>query len=250
MKKRKTEWHDKFFSGIYTQMLAGTFDRATNEHQARGIKRRLKLRKGQSVLDVPCGQGRVTIPLARLGMKAYGLDRQAHYIRLAKAAAKRQRAKVEFTVGDMRALPFREKFNGLFNWFGSFGYFSDKENRKVLEGFYRALKPGGQLLVEGLNKDFILMNFKERMEVTAGGVKSIHENRWSKADRRMHSRWTLLSGRKKEVHQIVMRLFNARELKLLFRQAGFRQVRFYDGLNGRPAKADTVRLIVVAQKPR
>lgn len=248
MKKRKSEWHNKFFKGIYTQMLARTYDVATNKRQARGIKKLLKLKKGQSVLDVPCGQGRLTIPMARLGLKAFGMDRQASYIRLAQAAAKRKRARVDFRAGDMRQLHFRDKFDGLFNWFGSFGYFSDIQNQQVLDGFYRALKPGGRLLVEGIHKDWILKNFKPKMEMTAGGVKTVHANRWNSRDQRIHSRWTLTLGKKKEVHQVVMRLFNPRDLAPLFHRAGFKQVRFYGDLKGRPLKSTSPRMIAVARK--
>ncbi len=248
MKMSKAEWHDKFFSGIYTKMLAGQYDEATNVRQAKGIKRLLGLRRGQSVLDIPCGQGRLTIPMARLGLEASGLDRQASYIRMAKSAEKRKKAKVNFIAGDMRNNPFTESFDGLFNWFGSFGYFSDRENQKVMEGFYRALKPGGRLLLEGINKDFILKNFKPRMEVNAGGVRTLHENRWSPRDQRIYSRWNFILGRKKEVHDIRLRLFNARDLKPMLQRAGFVQVGFFGDLKGNRLEASSPRMIAVARK--
>jgi SAM-dependent methyltransferase len=49
--------------------------------------------------------------------------------------------------GDMREPPFEGRFDALVNWFSSFGYFDDETNRRVLEGFARALRPGGVLLI-------------------------------------------------------------------------------------------------------
>jgi tRNA U38,U39,U40 pseudouridine synthase TruA len=46
-------------------------------------------------------------------------------------------------VGDLRGLDFNEEFEGVYNWGGSFGYFSDEENADVLRRYVRALRPGG-----------------------------------------------------------------------------------------------------------
>jgi ubiquinone/menaquinone biosynthesis C-methylase UbiE len=243
----KLEWHDQFFKGIFTQMLAGQYDEAANRRQAKGIKKLLGLRKGQKVLDLPCGQGRLTHAIARLGVEATGMDRQAHYIRLAKKKG-RSRNTPHFLVGDMRQTHFEGTFDGIFNWFGSFGYFPESQNQKVLDNFHRALKPGGRLLIEGLNKDWILKNFKPVFELTAGGVKTIHENRWDKAHQRIDSLWTLTAGRKKEVHRVLIRLYNARDLTLMLRRAGFKKMRFFQDLKGHPLRPASMRFIVVAQK--
>ena len=59
------EWFERFFNGLYARVLPKSWDDAVSLDQARKVKRLLGLRKGQSCLDVPCGMGRLTIPLAR-----------------------------------------------------------------------------------------------------------------------------------------------------------------------------------------
>src|SRR5689334_22660163 len=126
-------WHQKVFKGLYRDVLANIFDGKTNLQQAGIIKRLLKARKGQKILDVPCGQGRLTLALARMGLKMSGVDVTEIYIQRARRAAAGKRNAPDFQVGDMRELPFEEDFDSLFNWFGSFGYFSEKQNKETLK---------------------------------------------------------------------------------------------------------------------
>ncbi len=46
--------------------------------------------------------------------------------------------------------------------FHSFGYFSDEEDRMLLEKVYNALKERGRFLIEILSRDWLLKNFVER----------------------------------------------------------------------------------------
>ena len=65
---------------------AGHEDRAPAE--TRLVRRLLRLRNGQSVLDLPCGQGRIAIELAKAGLAVTGVDLMASYVRRARRQAK------------------------------------------------------------------------------------------------------------------------------------------------------------------
>ena len=142
-------WYDEFFGGLYARVLAGTFDEARSLKDARTVKRLLKLRKGARVLDIPCGMGRLTLPLARMGLIMTGVDLTGRYIKQARRHAKQESLDVGFRQDDMRKVDFDSTFDAAFNWFGSFGYFSDADNLNVCRCMYKAVKPGGQFLVDG-----------------------------------------------------------------------------------------------------
>ena len=72
--KKRPEWFQTFFDGLYAKVLPKTFDDPTTLRQARIIKRLLKLRKGRHVLDIPCGMGRISLPLARNRIRVTGVD--------------------------------------------------------------------------------------------------------------------------------------------------------------------------------
>ena len=69
---RPKEWYHEFFDDLYAEVLANQFPQSQTLRQVRLVKRLLKLRRGQHVLDIPCGLGRIAFPLAEAGIKVVG----------------------------------------------------------------------------------------------------------------------------------------------------------------------------------
>jgi SAM-dependent methyltransferase len=244
------EWYDRFFDGLYARVLPRTWDEAATLEQARMVRRLLRLRKGQRVLDVPCGMGRLTIPLARTGLAMTGVDLTASYLRRARRLAREAGLAVRFVESDMRAIDFQEEFHAAFNWFGSFGYFSDAGNLAFCRRVLRALRPGGRFLVEGPNKSWVLAHFHPAAEKKIGGVRILNRNRWDSRTDRVYSTWTFRRGKATERHVIRMRLFNGGEIRALLRAAGFGEVRLLPRPPVGPFTRHSRRLIAVATKPK
>jgi len=243
-------WHDRFFKGLYGRVLAHQFLHAASLDHARTVQRLLRVRRGARVLDIPCGLGRVTLPLARKGLLMTGVDRERGYIARARRAAARARVKATFVCADMRDIDFAGEFDAAFNWFGSFGYFSDRENLDFLRRIFRALKAGGRFLVDGPNKSFILSHFYKGADERIGGVRIIHRNGFDRRAGRAITRWTFIRGRRRESHTSSMRIFAGGELRALLRAAGFRDIRLHGRLGHRPFTRHSRRLIAVGRKPR
>ena len=242
-------WYERFFDGLYSRVLPKQFDKAVTLRQARIVKRLLKVRKGHRVLDIPCGVGRLTIPMGKTGLLMTGVDLTAEYLRRASRDARRARAKAGFLCCDMRAIDFCGEFDAAFNWFGSFGYFSDAENLAFCQRVLRALRPGGRFLVEGINKTWLLTHFRPETELQAGGVSVAMHNRWDKRTNRVCSTWTFRRGKTRERHTVDMRVFNGAEIRALLRSAGFRDVKLYQNPPDRPFSRHARRWIAVARKP-
>ena len=243
------EWFETFFDGLYARVLPKSHDDGATLEQARLVKRLLRLRKGQRALDVPCGMGRITLPLARMGVEMTGVDLTAVYLRRARRAARKAGLDVRWVHSDMREIDFEGKFHGAVNWFGSFGYFSDADNLAFARRVCRALRPGSRFLVEGVNKSWLLAHFRPRMEHRVGGVRITQESRWRARTNRVRSTWTFHRGKATEAHQIVMRIFNGAELRALLREAGFRDVELCTRPYGRFTRHSR-RLLAVARKAR
>lgn len=242
------EWFEGFFGGLYTHVLAAQ-DETKSRQQARLVKRLLGARRGQRVLDIPCGMGRLTIPMAKMGLAMTGVDLVPAYIRRAGRAARRERTQVRFIRGDMRHIDFHEEFDAAFNWFTSFGYFSDAGNLAFLRRVLAALKPGGRFLVDVVNISFILAHSCPRSDETIAGVRVRMSARWDGRARRMRNTWTFSKGEVTERHRFSLRMFTGTELRGLLRRAGFREIRLY----GRPPLGrftrHSRRLVAVARKP-
>ncbi len=93
------------------------------ETEAAFVRRCLRLRKGQIVLDAPCGAGRVSLPLARYGHHVVGIDIRESFISRARKRSRREKLEVDLQVADLRRAHLPEgAFHGIFSWFNSFGY--------------------------------------------------------------------------------------------------------------------------------
>jgi 2-polyprenyl-3-methyl-5-hydroxy-6-metoxy-1,4-benzoquinol methylase len=243
------EWFERFFDGLYARVLPSTFDDAATLRQARTVKRLLKLRRGQRVLDIPCGMGRLTIPLARMGMAMTGVDLTASYLRRARGRARQEGLDIRLVQSDMRDIESVEEFDAAFNWFGSFGYFSDEGNLAFCRRVFRALRPGGRFLVEGVNRSWLLAHFLARTEQILGGVHIVHRNRWDEKAGRVISTWTLTRGKVTERHTIRMRTFSGAEMRALLHAAGFREVRLFTHSPFGRFTRHSRRLIAVGTRP-
>jgi SAM-dependent methyltransferase len=243
-------WFEKFFDGLYRDVLPSTFAHADSRRHARTIRRLLRLRAGQRVLDVPCGMGRIAIPLAGMGLHVTGVDRMASYLRRVRRAARAAGVRVDCVRCDMRHVDFREEFDAAFNWFGSFGYFSDRDNLAFARRVLAALRPGGRFLVEGLNQPWLRRHFRPHSEETIGGVRIVHRRRWDARGARVADTWTMRRGSRVERHRIVIRIYNGPELRTLLQEAGFGETRLYGCPPVGQLTRGARRLIAVARKPR
>ena len=79
------------------------------EREMRALRRMTRWR-GRDVLEVGCGDGRLTSRLARLGCRVCALDPDAALVRRArKALGARDRDSVTYRVGSAERLPYRAR---------------------------------------------------------------------------------------------------------------------------------------------
>ena len=102
----------------------------------------LQIESGMSVLDVPCGNGRHAVELARCGIHMTGVDLSAGFVAEARARV----PEIEWVQGDMRELPWKSRFDAAYCWGNSFAYFDHDNCCRFLEAVARALKAGGRQL--------------------------------------------------------------------------------------------------------
>jgi 2-polyprenyl-3-methyl-5-hydroxy-6-metoxy-1,4-benzoquinol methylase len=243
------EWFEEFFGGFYAKVLPNVFTEEQILEDARAVKRLLGARKGHRVLDIPCGMGRITIPMARMGLRMTGVDLTAPYITQARGLARQEGLEISFIRKDMRRINFNGEFDAAFNWFGSFGYFCDSENLEFCQRVFRALKPGGRFLVETANKSWLLAHFRARDDRTVGGVRIVEHAKWDAQNKRILSTWTLHNAGKTERRRISTQIFSADEMRSLLRAAGFRGIALFGYRPLGRFTRHSVRLVAVCRRP-
>jgi len=99
--------------------------------------------KGQAVLDVACGTGVVAVTAARAGARVKALDLSPALLDDARKNAAIIGAAIEFTEGDVEALPYKDaEFDVVLSQFGHM--FAPRPEFAVRE-MLRVLKPGGRI---------------------------------------------------------------------------------------------------------
>ena len=94
-------------------------------------------------LDIACGTGNVTVPLARRGAMVTGLDMMPHLLEEARARAAREGLRIRFDEGFAETLPYPDgSFDVLVSMFGIM--FSPLP-ATVASEMARVLRPGGRL---------------------------------------------------------------------------------------------------------
>ena len=114
---------------------------------ARELIAKLHLAAGESVLDIGCGDGKVTCEIASLvgDGRVVGIDSSPEMVEFARRELGGSSPNVTFSVCDACALPFDQEFDVIFSN-ATLHWVID--HRPVLRGISRALKPGGRVLLQ------------------------------------------------------------------------------------------------------
>jgi len=246
-------WHEdeRFWEAFRDAMFpAETFADASDELDSILALPGVDVAPGDAVLDLPCGPGRHSVPLAARGFDVTGVDATASYLDEARSrAADRDVADaVEFVEGDMREFRREGAFDLALNLYTSFGYFEDRaDDERVARTLHESLAPGGTLVMDLASKETLARDFRTRTwdDFDDGYVLEAHAvtDDWSW----MENTWTLVVDGDVREYDVSHRLYSAYELTELLEDAGFDAVEAYGTLDGDAFDQDADRLLVVAR---
>lgn len=223
------------------------------KEQIDGVDRFLKLEPRSRILDLACGSGRQTLELARRGHRVLGLDPSEAALSEARAAARQERLNVHFLKSDIRNIPYRAEFDAVVNLFTSFGYFpGERDDARALESVRKALKPQGLLLLDLLNKEWLMRHFEPNLWEGVEGKGAVVLDRISydfETGRVENHRTIVAPDGGRTPSFVSMRVYTLTEVKALLDRAGLVYRQSWGGFDGSAYGMDAPRMIVLAQKP-
>jgi SAM-dependent methyltransferase len=99
--------------------------------------------EGTRLLDVACGTGNATIPAARAGAQATGLDLTPKLLDEARARAEAEGVQIDFVEGDAEALPFDDaSFDVVVS---TFGHMFAPRHQQAADELVRVSRDGGTI---------------------------------------------------------------------------------------------------------
>src|SRR5690349_14990417 len=124
-----TEWNAQLYS-----------ERSSlQQSMAAEVLQGLDLTNSERVLDIGCGDGRITSEIARRVAKGFvvGVDASSNMIEL---ASQKTRPNLCFEVADARSLPFNHEFDLVVS-FNALHWIHEQD--LALASIHKSLKPGG-----------------------------------------------------------------------------------------------------------
>jgi len=245
------DWPITFFDEDYLKIYRPQLTDERTQTETEFIAGALDLPHGAAVLDLACGLGRHAIRMAKLGYQVTGVDFNPRYLETAAVAAEQAGVKVRWMVGDMRSLHMEEAFDGAYSFFTSFGYFSDRENEKVIANVVQALRHSGRFLLDMANRDWILTHPLRRTWTRQddGGLL-MEESTLDLPSSRVISRLMLVQphGGAEVTKEFNLRLYTAAELSSMFARHGLAVKHVWGGADRSPYSADSRRLVLLAER--
>ena len=228
----KMDWHD------------------TTLAEVNSLVQMLELGEEDCILDLCCGYGRHAIPLAARGPDVTALDLSEALLAEAQKAAHAARVQVHWVRGDARRLPFEESFDIVLNLLTSFGYFEKEgDNLRVLQEAHRVLVPGGYLVLDTVNHDFLVRYFERQNWYDRGDALVLEERNLDHVESRVYGSWTIVNpdGSRRSYPNSI-RTYTFAELRLLLTLAGFTVIQVNGGYGGEELTWDAPRMLIVCQK--
>jgi ubiquinone/menaquinone biosynthesis C-methylase UbiE len=239
---------DAFFSDFYLRAFADDERQEEAEAQALAAARLAGCPDGGDLLDVPCGFGRHSVPLARAGYRVVGVDRSEALLAEARRRARGERWP-KLVRADYRELPFADaSFDAAVNLFSSLGYLGDAEDTKVLAEIRRVLRPGARLVIEIMHRDLLVLRFQESDWRLLGEGRLLLEQRtFDAAAGVAQVTQTLIDRAGRDSRSYSVRVYSATELLAMLAAAGFADARCHGDLDGAPFTTGS-RLVIVARR--
>jgi SAM-dependent methyltransferase len=202
----------------------------------------LDLTPGSSVLDAPCGWGRLSRLLALLGATVLGVDQSETLL----ALATRDRAdlppeRLRYMRHDLRTPLAETGFDVACNIFTSFGYGTEEEDVAIMRTLRGAVRPGGRVVLETNHRDLmcaLIAHGAKASRRLPDGTLFVDEPDFDAISGVVQLNWYWSGPAGSGEKHAEWRCYTPTEIVGLLKRAGLRFMGAYKGLSKSPYRAE------------
>ena len=236
-----------------------------------------KTLRPKSVLELACGTGRITVPLAqegaRSGFSVVGLDSEVHMLKQARDKARQisaaARKRLKLVNGDMRKWHDRGQFDLIVVPCASITHLLELQDQlDVWRRAFQNLAPGGRFVVETTVPNFsayvdsfanpprTLVEIDRDVTDESRKIRLVRRRTvtYLPYEQRAQIRFLYEKYHRKSLIECYIDDFEShvyfpRELRLLFLHTGFEIEDVFGDYNRRPLRASSQLMIMIGRKP-
>lgn len=218
----------------------------------------LKKKKNANILELCCGTGRLTIPLAQEGYNIAGIDNSTTMLKQAKEKANRLKTPMRFIKSDIRYLDLPEVYDIIFIPFNSVHHlYTNQDFFNVLISVKKHLKKNGYFMFDCFNPNihYIVNSEKEEKIIAEYLTKDgrrvivketmIYENETQINRIKWHY---FINGKFDSIQNLDMRMFFPKELDAYLSLLGFKIINKFGGFNEEIFENKSEKQIFVCKK--
>ena len=245
-----TNWYENFFHGLSLDLWRTAISPKQTKSEADFLIKALACEKGSHLLDVPCGNGRLSLALARLGYRVTGIDISKEFVEEARAGSVLDpTAHSEFLLGDMCHIEGEEIYDGGYCFGNSFGFLKYADMESFLSGVCRALKPGARFIVEtGMAAESVLQKFEPLTMHQIGDISVTIREEYLAEESCIDTEYIFERDGKTETGFAKHWIFTVGEIRRLLERAGFQILNLYGSRKRTPYRLGAEELFVVAER--
>ncbi|MCD7973648.1 MAG: class I SAM-dependent methyltransferase [Candidatus Azobacteroides sp.] len=218
----------------------------------------LRKRKKGTILELCCGTGRLTIPLAQEGYSITGVDNNTSMLKQAREKANEWNVPVKFMESDIRFLDLPEVYDIIFIPFNSIHHLYNNEDFfDVLLKVRKHLKDDGYFLFDCFNPNihYIVHSEKEEKMIAEYSTKDgrdvvvkqtmVYENKTQINRIKWHY---FINGKFDSIQNMDMRLYFPKELDTYLSMHEFKIIHKFGGFEEEIFEDKSEKQILVCKK--
>jgi len=227
------------------------------DHPSHHFYADLAIQIGGSVLEVACGTGLVTLPLATQGINITGLDIVPAMLDHARKKSAEQELTIRWFEGDARKFDLGETFKLIYMTGNAFqAFLNNADQRALLANIRKHLTDDGIFAFETRNPDWneLTTDLNESEWMTYANDKgfSVRIMETREYDHvaqvlayTLYRRWHETDGDKERITRIALRYTFPQELIALLETSGFKILNQYGNWDKSPLTKDSETIITV-----
>ena len=272
-----SNWYENFFHGVSLDLWRKAISPEQTKREADFLVKALQCEVGSHLLDVPCGNGRLSFELARRGYRATGVDISEEFIAEARARASAlssgpqnptanavgtdevarafrawnadETPEPQFILGDMRHIEGEGIYNGAYCFGNSFGFLEYTGTEGFLSSIARALKPGARFVIEtGMAAESILTKFEAETSHQIEDILLTIKEQYLAEESCIDTEYVFERSGEVESRKAKHWIYTVAEIRRMLERAGFKVLNLYGSLKLEPYVLGSDELLVIARR--